>query len=362
MKKVLFIDRDGTILIEPQDEQLDSFDKLTFLPGAISGLSRIAAGTDYELIMVSNQDGLGTHLFPEDTFWPVQNKMLEILRGEGVVFSEIFIDRSLPEENAPTRKPGTAMLTKYLAQGIDLASSFVIGDRLTDIKLAENLGCRAIFISNTVSEAAALTTTSWDEICRFLISIPRKAKVVRKTSETEISVEVNLDGNGKSETDTGIGFFDHMLNQVARHSGIDLSIIAKGDLETDEHHTIEDTGLALGEAILKASGSRKGTERYGFALPMDDCLATVAIDLGGRPWLVWDVTFTREKIGEMPAEMFFHFFKSFSDAAKCNLNIRAEGENEHHKAEAVFKSFARALGNAIRKTGTGAMPSTKGTI
>jgi imidazoleglycerol-phosphate dehydratase / histidinol-phosphatase len=362
MKKVLFIDRDGTILIEPWDKQLDTFEKLTFLPGVITSLSSIAASLDYELVIVSNQDGLGTHLYPEDTFWPIQDKMIEILKGEGVEFAEIFIDRSLPEDNAPTRKPGTAMLTKYLARGIDLESSYVIGDRLTDIELAKNLGCKAIYISNDVSDEAALTTTSWKEIHSFLKKIPRQAKVERKTSETEITVEVNLDGSGKSSIGTGIGFFDHMLEQIARHGGIDLFISAKGDLDTDEHHTIEDVGIALGEAFLKAAGSKKGMRRYGFVLPMDDSLATVAIDLGGRPWLVWDVIFKREKVGEMPSEMFFHFFKSFSDSARCNINISAEGMNEHHKAEAIFKSFARALGEAVRNTGSNILPSTKGKL
>ncbi|HEX2921775.1 MAG TPA: bifunctional histidinol-phosphatase/imidazoleglycerol-phosphate dehydratase HisB [Bacteroidales bacterium] len=362
MKKVLFIDRDGTILIEPQDEQIDSFSKFTFLPGVITNLSKIAAETDYELVIVSNQDGLGTDSFPEETFWPVQNKMLEILKGEGVVFSEIFIDRTFPSQNAPTRKPGTAMLTKYLAKGIDLGNSYVIGDRKTDIELAKNIGCKAIYINTERSGEAALTTTSWIEIYRFLKVKPRIAIVERKTSETSIQVNVNLDGSGKSSISTGIGFFDHMLDQIARHGNIDLSIKASGDLNVDEHHTVEDIGIALGEAILKALGGKKGIERYSFVLPMDDCLAQVALDLGGRPWLVWDVKFTREKIGEMPAEMFFHFFKSFSDSAKCNLNITSEGENEHHKIEAIFKGFARSLGKAVSLTGSSNLPSTKGKL
>lgn len=362
MKKVLFIDRDGTILIEPQDEQLDSFAKLTFLPGVITNLSKIARETDYELVIVSNQDGLGTSSFPEDTFWPVQNKMLEILKGEGVVFAEIFIDRTIPSQNAPTRKPGTAMLTRYLAQGIDLPSSFVIGDRETDIQLARNLGCRAIFIGTSTFPEAELCTNSWDDIYSFLKQTLRTSRVVRKTSETEIMVEINLDGNGKSRINTGIGFFDHMLEQIARHGNIDIMIQAKGDLKVDEHHTIEDVGIALGEAFLKALGGKKGIERYSFVLPMDDCLAQVAIDLGGRPWLVWDVELKREKIGEMPSEMFFHFFKSFCDNARCNLNISARGDNEHHKAECVFKAFAKALRSAVKQTDDYKLPSTKGIL
>lgn len=363
MKKVLFIDRDGTILIEPQDEQIDSFAKLTFLPGAITNLSRIARELDYELVIVSNQDGLGTPSFPEETFWPAQNKMLEILRGEGVEFAEIFIDRTVPSQNAPTRKPGTAMLTKYLAKGIDPDSSYVIGDRLTDIQLAKNIGCKAIFINSSFSPEAALTTVSWDEIYRFLKAIPRTSKIIRKTSETDIRVEINLDGTGNSRISTGIGFFDHMLVQIARHGGIDLTIDAKGDLNVDEHHTIEDVGIALGEALHKALGSKKGIERYSFVLPMDDSLAQVALDLGGRPWIVWDVELKRETIGEMPAEMLFHFFKSFSDNARCNLNICARGDNEHHKAEAIFKAFARALRIAVKRNDDDfKLPSTKGTL
>lgn len=362
MKKVLFIDRDGTILIEPQDEQVDSFAKLTFLPEVITSLAKIAAETDYEMVIVSNQDGLGTESFPEETFWPVQNKMLEILKGEGVKFAEIFIDRTFPSQNAHTRKPGTAMLTKYLSQGIDLDSSYVIGDRKTDIELARNIGCQAISIGTDHSPDAALTTTSWNEIYKFLKEKPRTARILRKTSETNILTEINLDGSGKGSISTGIGFFDHMLEQIPRHSNFNLTIKADGDLDVDEHHTVEDTGIALGEAVLKAAGGKKGIERYSFVLPMDDCLASVAIDLGGRPWLVWDVSFTREKIGEMPAEMFFHFFKSFADSAKCNLNIRAEGENEHHKIEAVFKAFARCLGKAVRMTGNFSLPSTKGRL
>lgn len=362
MKKVLFIDRDGTIIKEPPDEQVDSFDKFEFLPGAITNLSKIARETDYELVLVTNQDGLGTASYPENTFWPVQNMMLNILKSEGVEFREIFIDRTVPADKAPTRKPGTAMLTKYLAQGIDLESSYVIGDRLTDIQLAKNLGCKAVFINSGASAEAALSTTDWNDIYSFLKKIPRTAVVRRKTSETIIEVEVNLDGSGKGKITTGLGFFDHMLEQISRHANIDLSITAKGDLHIDEHHTVEDVAISLGEAVLGALGGKKGIERYGFVLPMDDCLAEAALDFGGRPWLIWDVEFKREKIGEVPAEMFFHFFKSFSDSARCNLNIKAAGENEHHKIEAVFKAFSKALKMAVKQTDNFNLPSTKGTL
>ncbi len=362
MKKVLFIDRDGTIIAEPEDEQVDSLEKLSFLPGAITCLSRIVKETDYELVMVTNQDGLGTKSFPEETFWPVQNKMLEILKGEGVIFKEIFIDRTFPEQKAPTRKPGTAMLIKYLANGIDLDASYVIGDRLTDIELAKNIGCRALFINGKITADAEFSTTDWNEIYSYLKKIPRTAKVGRKTSETDIMAEVNLDGSGKSEIDTGIGFFDHMLEQIARHGNIDLIIKVKGDLEIDEHHTIEDVAITLGETILKALGGKKGIKRYSFVLPMDDCLAQVALDFGGRPWLVWETEFLREKIGEMPSEMFFHFFKSFSDSARCNLNIKAEGVNEHHKIEAIFKAFAKAVNMAAKQSDNFNLPTTKGSL
>jgi imidazoleglycerol-phosphate dehydratase/histidinol-phosphatase len=362
MKKVLFIDRDGTILIEPPDEQVESFEEMAFLPGVITCLSKIVKETDYELVMVTNQDGLGTESYPEDTFWPVQNKMIEILKGEGIVFSEIFIDRTFPSQNAPTRKPGTAMLVKYLSQGIDLESSFVIGDRLTDVELSKNLGCKSIFINKKQCPDAALCTTDWNEIYSYLKKRPRVANVERKTNETLIQAEVNLDGSGKSTIETGIGFFDHMLAQIARHGNIDLIIKAEGDLEIDEHHTIEDVAITLGEAILKALGGKKGIERYGFTLPMDDCLAQVALDFGGRPWLVWDVNFYREKIGEMPSELIFHFFKSFSDSSKCNLNIKADGENEHHKTESIFKAFAKTLKMAVKQTETYNLPSTKGML
>jgi imidazoleglycerol-phosphate dehydratase / histidinol-phosphatase len=362
MKKVLFIDRDGTILTEPLDEQVDSLEKFSFIPGVITSLSKIANETDYELVMVSNQDGLGTESFPEESFWPSHNKMLEILKGEGIVFSEIFIDRTFPEDNAPTRKPGTAMLVKYLAKGIDLNSSYVIGDRLTDVELAKNIGCKAILIGTKSSPDAELCTTGWNDICKFLKAIPRMAKVERNTSETQILVAINLDGSGKGNISTGIGFFDHMLEQIARHGNVDLTVKMKGDLEIDEHHTIEDVAITLGEAILKALGGKKGIERYSFVLPMDDCLAQVSLDFGGRPWLVWDTEFNREKIGEMPTEMFYHFFKSFSDSAKCNMNIKAEGENEHHKIEAIFKAFAKAVKIAVKQTDNFNLPSTKGTL
>jgi imidazoleglycerol-phosphate dehydratase/histidinol-phosphatase len=362
MKKVLFIDRDGTIIKEPADEQVDSFDKFEFLPGAITNLSRITKETDYELVMVSNQDGLGTSSYPEETFWPVQNMMLQILKGEGVEFKEIFIDRTMPSENAPTRKPGTAMLVKYLATGIDLSSSYVIGDRKTDIQLAKNLGCNAIFINKEKSAEAALTTTDWNEICSFLKRAPRTSSVKRTTKETQIEVIVNLDGTGKSSISTGLGFFDHMLDQIAKHGNIDLTITAKGDLNVDEHHTVEDVALALGESVLKALGGKKGIERYGFVLPMDDSLAQVAIDFSGRPWLVWDAEFRKERTGDVPSEMFYHFFKSFSDSARCNLSIKASGENEHHKIEAIFKAFSKALKMAVRQTDNFNLPSTKGTL
>ncbi|HQG53741.1 MAG TPA: bifunctional histidinol-phosphatase/imidazoleglycerol-phosphate dehydratase HisB [Bacteroidales bacterium] len=362
MKKVLFIDRDGTILVEPPDEQIDSLEKMEFVPGVITALSKIAAQTDFEMVMVTNQEGLGTASFPEKDFWPAHNKMLRILEGEGVKFAEIFIDSSMPEEKAPTRKPGTAMLVKYLAQGIDLTSSYVIGDRLTDVELAKNIGCKAILLKDTNNDYASLCTTDWEQIYSFLIGRSRKAKEEYSTKETKIMVEVDLDGTGKSAVDTGIGFFDHMLDQLAQHGNIDLTIKAKGDLDVDEHHTIEDTAIALGRAVNKALGSRKGIGRYGFTVPMDDSLASVAIDFGGRPWLVWDVMLKREKIGEMPSEMFFHFFKSFSDNAGCNINIKAEGENEHHKIEAVFKAFGNALGMAVKRTGSSSVPSTKGKL
>lgn len=362
MKKVLFIDRDGTLIIEPEDEQIDSLEKLEFYPKVFQYLSRIAGELEYELVMVSNQDGLGTASFPENTFRPAHEKMLRAFENEGIRFDEILIDRSFPHENLPTRKPGTAMLTHYLKGGYDIENSFVIGDRETDIQLAENIGSKSIFLSNGSHPEATLCTTDWGEIYRFLKAEPRTGKVSRKTSETNIYVEVNLDGTGKSAISTGLGFFDHMLEQISRHGNIDLTIRVNGDLHVDEHHTMEDTAIALGEAFLQALGKKKGIERYGFLLPMDDCLAQVAIDFGGRPWLVWDAEFRREKIGEMPTEMFYHFFKSFSDNARCNLNIKAEGENEHHKIESIFKAFAKAVKMAVKRgAGTG-IPSTKGTL
>jgi imidazoleglycerol-phosphate dehydratase / histidinol-phosphatase len=362
MKKVLFIDRDGTILTQPEDEQVDSLEKFSFIPGTLSGLARIAAETDFELVMVTNQDGLGTGLFPEETFWPSHNKMLDILEGEGVRFAEIFIDRSMPEDNAPTRKPGTAMLARYLAQGIDLENSYVIGDRITDIEFAKNLGCNAIYFNSKKSPDAVLSSCDWYDIYRFLKSKPRVSSIERKTKETEILLNLNIDGTGKSNISTGIEFLDHMLDQIARHGSFDLMIKASGDKGVDGHHIIEDLALCLGEAFLKSAGSKKGIERYSFVLPMDDCLAQVAIDMGGRPSLVWKADFSYQKIGEMPTEMFYHFFKSFSDSAKCNLNIIAEGSNEHHKIEAIFKAFARALKNALKQTDNFSLPSTKGKL
>ena len=362
MKKVLFIDRDGTLVIEPPvDYQLDSLEKLEFYPGVFQGLSRIVNELDYELVMVTNQDGLGTDSFPEATFWSAQNKVIQAFENEGIVFSEILIDKSFPEDNAPTRKPRTGLMQKYVHGNYDLANSFVIGDRDSDIELAKNLKCNGIFMG-AVNEIATLSTTSWNEIYQYLKSKPRVGTVKRITKETEITVEVNLDGNGKNEISTGIGFFDHMLEQIAKHGTIDLQINVKGDLEIDEHHTIEDVAITLGEAFIKALGSKKAIERYGFLLPMDDCLTRVAIDFGGRPWLVWETEFKREMIGEMPTEMFMHFFKSFTDAAKCNLNIKSEGENEHHKIESIFKAFAKAIKMAVNKTENYSIPSTKGII
>lgn len=362
IKKVLFIDRDGTIITEPEDEQVDSIEKFRFMPGAITGLSRIARETDYELVMVTNQDGLGTESFPEDTFWPSHNKMLQILKDEGVEFSEIFIDRSFPEDNLPTRKPGTAMLTKYLSKGIDADNSYVIGDRLTDVELAGNIGCKAVFFSKKKTEDAVLCTNDWDEICRYLQSKPRTATISRKTSETDINIELNIDGTGKSNISTGKGFLDHMLDQIARHGSFDLSITASGDQGDDGHHLTEDLAICLGEAFLKAAGSKRGIERYSFVLPMDDSLAQVSLDLGGRAWLVWDAQFSNEKIGEIATEMFFHFFKSFSDNARCNINIKATGDNDHHKIEAIFKAFAKTLKAALKRSDNYDLPSTKGKL
>ncbi|MEH1006109.1 bifunctional histidinol-phosphatase/imidazoleglycerol-phosphate dehydratase HisB [Winogradskyella sp. ECml5-4] len=363
MKKVLFIDRDGTLVIEPPiDFQLDSLEKLEFYPGVFQWLSRIAKEFDYELVMVTNQDGLGTDSFPEDTFWPAQNKIIQAFKNEGVEFSEILIDKSFPEDNAPTRKPRTGLLNKYIHGNYDLKNSFVIGDRATDIELAKNLGSKGIYINSEGSDYAILNTTSWEEIYNYLKAIPRTATIVRKTNETDIQVDINLDGSGKSNISTGLGFFDHMLEQISKHGNIDLFVKVDGDLEIDEHHTIEDVAITFGEAFIEALGSKRGIERYGFLLPMDDCLAQVAIDFGGRPWLVWEPEFKREMIGEMPTEMFMHFFKSFSDASKCNLNIKAEGDNEHHKIESIFKAFAKAIKMAVSKTNNFSIPSTKGSL
>lgn len=361
-KKVLFIDRDGTIIREPEDFQIDSFEKLEFLPNVFSSLSRIARELNYELVMVSNQDGLGTDSFPEDTFWPVHNFIINTLKNEGVNFAEIFIDPSFEHENKPTRKPGTAMLSKYIYGNYDLENSFVIGDRKTDIKLAENLGSKSIFIGEEENTLATFVTQDWNEIYQYLKSVPRIGKVKRETLETSINIEVNLDGSGVSEINTGLPFFDHMLQQISRHGNLDLKVQVKGDLEIDEHHTVEDTAIALGDAFLQALGNKKAISRYGFLLPMDDCLAQVAVDFGGRPWLVWEAEFKREKIGDVPTELFFHFFKSFSDQARCNLNIKAEGDNEHHKIEATFKAFAKAVKMAVSKTENYNIPSTKGIL
>ncbi|HZL09914.1 MAG TPA: bifunctional histidinol-phosphatase/imidazoleglycerol-phosphate dehydratase HisB [Prolixibacteraceae bacterium] len=373
MKKVLFIDRDGTLIFEPEDEQIDSLEKLEYLPKVFRNMHFIAKNLSYELVMVTNQDGLGTSSFPEDTFWPTHNKMLNAFEKEGVVFDDILIDRSFPEDKLPTRKPRTGLLGKYMDGSYDLANSFVIGDRLTDIELAKNLGTKAILINDGsleselqekgLAEFCVLITTDWDEIYAKVASPDRTAMVVRNTKETKIQVELNLDGTGKGNIHTGLGFFDHMLDQIARHSGVNLTIQVDGDLEIDEHHTIEDTGLALGEAFRLALGDKRGVERYGYCLPMDDCLAQVALDFGGRPWIVWNAEFRREKVGEMPTEMFFHFFKSFSDTALANLNIQAEGTNEHHKIEGIFKALARAIKMAIRKDVFNfELPTTKGTL
>jgi len=366
MKKVLFIDRDGTLIIEPpEDYQVDSLEKLEFYPSVFQYLSRIVQALDYELVMVTNQDGLGTESFPEDTFWPAHNKMLKAFENEGIVFSEIIIDRSFEYENKNTRKPKIGLLKHYLTNEYELSQSFVIGDRKTDVQFAQNLGAKAIFLSDEVYEnpQIALKTTNWEEIYHFLRFGLRKTSVERKTNETDILVNLNIDGTGQAKIQTGIGFFDHMLEQIARHGSMDLEIQVKGDLEVDEHHSIEDTALVLGSAFKKALIQKEGLQRYGFTLPMDDCLAQVAIDFGGRPWLVWEADFKREKIGEMPTEMFFHFFKSFSDAASCNLNIKAEGNNEHHKIEGIFKAFAKAIKIAVKRDWNNlVMPSTKGKL
>lgn len=377
LQKILFVDRDGTMINETPDEQIDSFGKLTFYPGALTYLPKIAKELDFELVMVTNQDGLGTAVYPEDTFWPVHNLILKTFEGEGVKFSNICIDRTFPADNAPTRKPKTGLLTQYLnTEKYDLKGSFTIGDRKNDVLLAKNLGAKAIWLNNHsglgggefteedhIGDTIALETTDWQKIYEFLKLGERVIEHRRSTKETDIYIKINLDGTGEAKVSTGLHFFDHMLDQIARHGSIDLEIIANGDLHIDEHHTIEDTGIALGEIFATALGNKMGIERYGFCLPMDDCLAQAAIDFGGRNWIVWDAEFKREKIGEMPTEMFYHFFKSFSDAAKCNLNIKAEGQNEHHKIEAIFKAFAKAIKMAVKRdVNKMVLPSTKGLL
>ncbi len=372
-KKALFIDRDGTLICEPADEQIDSLEKLEFLPKVFRNLYFIRKNLGYELVIVSNQDGLGTESFPEDTFWPAHNKMLKAFENEGVVFDDILIDRSFPHDNAPTRKPKLGMMDKYLDGSYDLSECFVIGDRLTDLWLAKNLGAKGILINDGslaeglgdsgLLDTCVLVTSDWDKIYACVAAPERTAAVKRTTRETDIHIEINLDGTGQTRIATGLHFFDHMLDQIGRHSGCDLTIEVKGDLQVDEHHTIEDTAIALGEAFGKALGSKRGIERYGFYLPMDECLASVALDFGGRPWLVWDASFRRDRVGDVPTEMFFHFFKSFSDAARCNLNIKVEGDNEHHKIEAVFKGFAKALRMAVKRDVFNfELPSTKGAL
>jgi imidazoleglycerol-phosphate dehydratase/histidinol-phosphatase len=375
MKKVLFIDRDGTLALEPGDFQLDSLEKLVFYPGVFTYLGRIAREMDYELVMVTNQDGLGTESFPEEDFWPTHHFLLKCFENEGVKFHEVLIDKSFPADNAPTRKPRTGLLTAYLDDSkYDRSRSFVIGDRLTDMELAKNLGSKGLFLAQDdtlgadevvgeVESSIALKTTSWKAIYDFLKLEQRVVRRNRTTNETAIEIVLNLDGSGKSKIHTGIAFFDHMLDQLARHGGMDLELTVKGDLEVDEHHTIEDTAIVLGEAFAEALGDKLGIERYGFCLPMDDCLAQVAIDFGGRNWLVWEADFKREMIGQMPTEMFLHFFKSFSDGAKANINIKAEGSNEHHKIEAIFKAFAKAIKSAVKRDPDRMiLPSTKGSL
>ena len=380
VRKILFIDRDGTLIKEaPPTYQLDDFNKLEFYPDMFYYLRKIAEELNYELVMVTNQDGLGTVSFPEETFWPLQNFMMKSLANESIIFAEVIIDRTLPADNAPTRKPGTALLPKYLNNpDYDITNSFVIGDRITDMQLAKNLNCKGLWlnidptlgqteISDTIDElrkeVIVLKTSNWSDIYNYLKLPPRIITHQRNTNETKITVELNLDGTGKANNKTGLPFFDHMLDQIARHGNIDLAITCNGDLHIDEHHSIEDTGIAFGEALAKAIGDKKGIDRYGFLLPMDDCLAQVAIDFGGRSWIVWEAAFKREKVGEMPTEMFFHFFKSFSDAAKCNLNVKAEGENEHHKIESIFKAFAKAIKMAVKRDmNNNSLPSTKGIL
>ncbi|MCL6273444.1 bifunctional histidinol-phosphatase/imidazoleglycerol-phosphate dehydratase HisB [Muricauda sp. 2012CJ35-5] len=376
-KKVLFIDRDGTIIKETVDEQIDAFEKMIFYPKSFTYLGKIAKELDFELVMITNQDGLGTKVFPEETFWPVHNFILKAFENEGVKFDKVFIDRTFPDENADTRKPGTGLLKDYFTKEYDLENSFVIGDRLTDVELAKNLGAKGIFINDETnlgsgeitvnkSELApfiALESNDWEKIYEFLKLDNRTAQITRKTNETDIHIELNLDGTGKCKIETGLAFFDHMLDQLARHGQMDLTIKVNGDLHVDEHHTIEDTGIALGEVFYQALGDKLGIERYGFCLPMDDCLAQVAIDFGGRNWLVWEADFKREMVGDMPTEMFHHFFKSFTDGAKANLNVKAEGKNEHHKIEAIFKAFAKSIKMAVKRdVEKMVLPSTKGML
>ena len=377
MKRVLFIDRDGTMIKEPADEQIDSFAKLKFYPKALFYLSKIARELDFELVMITNQDGLGTKAYPEDTFYPVHNFIMETFANEGVVFEQVFIDRSYPKDNSPDRKPKTGLLGAFFSEAYDLANSYVIGDRMTDMELAKNLNSKGIYINDKsnlgegettvsddeISSFIALETENWKDIYEFLVLSERTAEISRKTKETDIYIKLNLDGTGISKIDTGLSFFDHMLDQISRHGNMDLEIKVKGDLEVDEHHTMEDTAIVLGEAFAQALVDKRGMERYGFTLPMDDCLAQVAIDFGGRNWLVWDAEFKREKIGDMPTEMFYHFFKSFTDGAKANLNIKAEGKNEHHKIEAIFKAFAKAIKVAVKRDAEKMiLPSTKGLL
>ena len=377
-KKVLFIDRDGTLVLEPPiDYQLDSLSKLEFYPKVFQYMAKIATELDYELVMVTNQDGLGTNSFPEDTFWPAQNKIINAFEKEGVVFSEVLIDNSFPHENAITRKPRTGLLTKYFSEDYDLENSFVLGDRITDMELAKNLGAKGIYLSDNnklgsdeieasehdILEHIALMSGDWSKIYEFLKLKNRIQEITRNTNETKIYIKLNLDGSGKNDIHTGLSFFDHMLDQIGRHGAMDLTIKVDGDLEVDEHHTIEDTMIAFGELFNKALGSKLGIERYGFCLPMDDCLAQVAVDFGGRNWLEWKADFKRERIGDMPTEMFFHLFKSFTDGAKCNLNIKAEGRNEHHKIEGIFKAFAKAMKMAVKRdVNKMFLPSTKGML
>ena len=377
MKKVLFIDRDGTLIKEVADQQIDSFEKLIFYPNVFQYLGKIAKELDFEIVMITNQDGLGTNIYPEGTFWPVHNFIIDAFKNEGVEFKEQFIDRTFAKDNAPTRKPNTGLLTNYFSEDYDLKNSFVIGDRLTDVELAINLGAKGIYINDNthlgtdeitvkreeLNDFIALETNDWEQIYNFLKTEDRTGEISRNTNETKIDIQLNLDGTGKSEINTGIAFFDHMLDQLARHGQLDLNLKVKGDLEVDEHHTIEDTAIALGELFNQVLANKLGIERYGFCLPMDDCLAQVAIDFGGRNWLVWEADFKREMIGKMPTEMFLHFFKSFSDGAKCNLNIKAEGTNEHHKIEAIFKAFAKAIKMAVKRdVEKMILPSTKGML